>query len=189
MPKVATLNQLHPLDCLFVQAVRVEYGNANWYYDRGYIHYQDGDGCWLDYEHRLVARLAHGLPDRYHVHHIDGVFVNNRADNLLPVTPSDHARIHAGPVIAAELACDWCGSRFVRAVSCIRYDAHYCSRSCSIAGSHRTSIPDAETLFDLMCSVSNWTALGCMFGVSDNAVRKWAKRYKLDLSVCDGRRR
>jgi transposase-like protein len=38
-----------------------------------------------------------------------------------------------------------------------------------------------------MQEIGNWSALGRHFGVSDNAVRKWAKRFGLDLSLCNGR--
>lgn len=42
----------------------------------------------------------------------------------------------------------------------------------------KVSWPTKEELQNLMI-IMNWTALGKKFGVSDNAVRKWAKQYGL----------
>ena len=53
---------------------------------------------------------------------------------------------------------------------------NYCSIAClSISGSsHKTKHPSAEQLQEDLNSMS-WLAIGRKYGVSDNAVRKWAK--------------
>jgi len=54
----------------------------------------------------------------------------------------------------------------------------YCSHNCMHYSRRKGSRPSAEELSSLM-KTTNWTQLGRMFGVSDNAVRKWAKKYEL----------
>ncbi len=49
--------------------------------------------------------------------------------------------------------------------------------------------PSSEALEQLMGEVNHWGALGEMFGVSDNVVRKWAKRSGLGLTICNGRQK
>jgi transposase-like protein len=39
--------------------------------------------------------------------------------------------------------------------------------------------PPKEQLIELMEQKTSWVQMGRMFGVSDNAVRKWAKKYDL----------
>lgn len=39
--------------------------------------------------------------------------------------------------------------------------------------------PSKDELQELIIKFDNWSLLGRMFGVSDNAVRKWAKKYKI----------
>lgn len=41
--------------------------------------------------------------------------------------------------------------------------------------------PSKETLRSLISSKTPWTKIGKMYGVSDNAVRKWAKSYGLEM--------
>ena len=57
------------------------------------------------------------------------------------------------------------------------FGTKYCSVECSRYGSRKVSNrPGKETLRELM-SNNNMCAIGRMFNVSDNAVRKWAKQY------------
>lgn len=200
---VSTLNETYPSDCAFLSLVRAEYADWNWYTAHGYIRYSRSASEWT-HEHQLVARLAYGLPNGSHVHHIDENRTNNRADNLSVLSPAEHARLHFAEyreraVVArhgylpehfgesCKVVCAHCGKTFTRKASHVkRVDSHFCSRACACIASRKADIPDPDTLFGLMVEVSNWCELGRMFGVSDNAVRKWAKRYGLDLSVCNG---
>lgn len=54
----------------------------------------------------------------------------------------------------------------------------YCSRTCSQLSQRKTDRPTKDELQKLV-SETSWTQIGRMYGVSDNAVRKWAKSYKL----------
>ena len=47
-------------------------------------------------EHRLVMEKKHGrfLEPREHVHHIDGSRNNNRVENLIVLSPSEHNKKH-----------------------------------------------------------------------------------------------
>ncbi len=54
----------------------------------------------------------------------------------------------------------------------------FCSNACRGKMQQRVERPDKEILAQLISSMS-WTALGKKYGVSDNAVRKWARAYGL----------
>jgi transcription elongation factor Elf1 len=56
----------------------------------------------------------------------------------------------------------------------------YCSSSCLSFSQRRTVRPSKEELKKLVDDKSiAWTKMGEMFGVSDNAVRKWSRQYGL----------
>ena len=59
------------------------------------------------------------------------------------------------------------------------YEQRYCTRECSHLSQRKTSRPSKSELKKLIDSNFGWTQMGKMFGVSDNAVRKWAKKYGL----------
>lgn len=54
----------------------------------------------------------------------------------------------------------------------------YCSSSCFGLANRKAFRPTKEVLEELI-KTNTWTQLGRMFKVSDNAVRKWAKKYEL----------
>ena len=62
----------------------------------GYFELSTTGGFWL--VHRLVATAFHGPPPSpiHQCHHIDSRRDNTEADNLMWVTPLEHAAIHAG---------------------------------------------------------------------------------------------
>jgi hypothetical protein len=191
MPKVADLNALYPTNCETLLRVRNEYAGWHWYSQHGYIRYHDLTTNQRVYEHKLVAVSAYGcIPDAYQVHHKNEVKTDNRADNLEVLSKSEHRKKHAGQITFVSCTCDVCGKPL--SVNIKHYSKrtnHYCDQVCTHIGQRRASWPDAEQLFTLMQEIRNWRAIGQMFNVSDNAVRKWAKNYNLDLSICDGRRK
>jgi hypothetical protein len=54
----------------------------------------------------------------------------------------------------------------------------FCSPLCASTGRRVVMRPTREQLSEEM-KCSSWIALGNKYGVSDSAVRKWAKRYQL----------
>lgn len=60
-----------------------------------------------------------------------------------------------------------------------RKEQKFCSINCSSISQQRGTRPTKEGLKKLMDEGVSWVAMGRMFKVSDNAVRKWAKKYEL----------
>lgn len=54
----------------------------------------------------------------------------------------------------------------------------YCKSSCAKESQRRVKRPNKQQLAKDIGSLS-WTAIGRKYGVSDNAIRKWAKAYSL----------
>ena len=53
----------------------------------------------------------------------------------------------------------------------------YCSQRCCQLDRHKVIRPSKHELQELMNNRVSFSAMGRAFGVSDNAVRKWAKKY------------
>lgn len=58
------------------------------------------------------------------------------------------------------------------------YGTKYCSVDCCGLGSRKVDRPSKEELAQLL-SCKNWCEIGRMYNVSDNAIRKWAKKYNI----------
>jgi len=58
------------------------------------------------------------------------------------------------------------------------YGTKYCSRKCAGLGSRKTIHPTKEVL-EKMMSEKSFCEIGRIFDVSDNAVRKWARKYDI----------
>jgi len=61
------------------------------------------------------------------------------------------------------------------------YNKYYCSDKCCKLANRKVDRPDKEKLIDIL-RINNWTQVAKIFGVSDNAVRKWAKQYNIDTN-------
>lgn len=187
MPRISTLAESYPTDCEVLLHLRSQYADRVYFTNRGYICYYLDEQC-KPFEHRLVAdQVFGGIPEGYHVHHINGKRFDNRASNLEILSPANHARLHHGDPIVVQCAyCDevievpW--NRIARA------DRVHCSRECRGLSDRRVERPTGEQLSDLIESLRNWCAIGRMYGVSDNAVRKWARAYGIDPKIADGRK-
>jgi hypothetical protein len=130
------------------------------------------------YEHRAVMfeHLGRVLRSDECVHHIDGDKLNNDPANLVVWLSQVHSmRHHVGEEVSVR--CARCGKWFLRSPSGFE-NARYCSNVCRGASQRRVAHPSKQTLKEEMAS-NSWVALGRKYGVSDNAVRKWAKRYGL----------
>lgn len=135
------------------------------------------------YEHILIMEqdLGRSLNKNECVHHLDGNKGNNRLENLLLMTNSTHAKIHKWidrcnipqNSYSESPSCKICNKTLQNK------QKHTCSSKCNNFYKHKKSvIPTKEILMDLI-SKHPFTKIGKMFNVSDNAVRKWCKKYNL----------
>lgn len=127
---------------------------------------------WI-YEHILVASTELGRPLTCgeDVHHLDGNKLNNIPGNLQVLSKSEHARIHR-PVVLSDRNCAVCGSPLRG-----RYKVT-CSVVCKDVYRNK-SVPGVGVLAPLISENTNYEELGRRFHVTGNAVRKWARKYKL----------
>lgn len=148
------------------------------------------------YEHMIVAEklLGRELKDGEVVHHKDENRLNNSLDNLMVFkTKADHSAYHKGCDIVLDgdvyiaihkyegvrrnpkNKCQLCGElKDVQADMCLA-----CHKK-----NQAKNIPPKENLINLICNYS-MCKIGDMFGVSDNAVRKWCKKYGLPFKKKD----
>jgi hypothetical protein len=74
-----------------------------------------------------------------------------------------------------DIECKCCKKMFSTKLP----DQLYCSNGCRSYMDRKVDRPPKEQLIELMEQKTSWVQMGRMFGVSDNAVRKWAKKYDL----------
>ena len=137
-------------------------------------------GCWdgYVYEHIVQAECTIGreLLDNECVHHLDGDPANNHPSNLLVMDRSQHSKLH-----------QWLRGRgtepkrrVVRCLVCGKLltlqQSKYCSAECSNFGSRKVTHPTKEELMADLALMS-MVSVGKKYGVSANAVKKWAKSY------------
>lgn len=143
---------------------------------------------WM-YEHRLEASkmLKRPLKASEHVHHRDEDKTNNNHSNLIVfASNADHMRFHrTGIAYLQEDGAFSTVSVDRRALArkrkrCILCDKpctrKYCSLQCADVGRRKVSRPCKEQL-ELLLQSKSLVATGKIFGVSGNAVKKWAIDY------------
>jgi hypothetical protein len=119
--------------------------------------------------------------------HINGVANDHRLENLRILCPNCNATLstHCGRNLPRERACASCGEPFVPKTMQHRY----CSQKCwGQAASHilsgtkhpemRKVVRPSFPTLKRQVTRGTWTAVGCHYGVSDNAVRKWVRTYE-----------
>lgn len=151
---------------------------------------------WLGYvyEHIVIAErfLGRALLKNEVVHHLDHDRSNNRSTNLLVLDRGQHGKLHAWLAAGAPI----CESGRMNRVNSVKSKVkkpktcavctaslqwkqkQFCSPDCCQLGTRKTERPTAEKL---KCEIEqhSWCELGRRYGVSDNAVRKWARAYGL----------
>jgi hypothetical protein len=123
--------------------------------------------------------------------HVNGVGDDNRLENLRILCPNCAATLDThcarkNRIVREPIECARCAISFVP-----RFDGQrYCSRSC---GSRWLRPPDGHAHLrraerppyeQLVAEVEalGFSAVGRRYGVSDNAIRKWIRRYERELS-------
>ena len=150
----------------------------------GYLYFYDPDhplalqaGSVYLHRHLASVKLGRWLVRGESVHHRDGNIKNNNPGNLDVMSRKEHALLHSslrGHAAREKRACKACGKPFYGKGS----RNLFCSIECSAFSQRRVERPSAEELDRDMKSMS-WLAMGRKYGVSDNAVRKWAAAYGL----------
>lgn len=79
------------------------------------------------------------------------------------------------PKIIHKHVCNVCGSEFFG-----RKSKTFCSRKCARFNYRKSERPNADILKSEIEKYS-WVDLGKKYGVTDNAVKKWARQYKLEI--------
>lgn len=141
------------------------------------------------YEHIVLAEnyIGRNLIDGEVVHHEDRNRSNNSKENLFVFkTNEDHSRYHKtgimipvgdGSYISPKKSskCKFCNEVFYYGD---KRTGKFCSLECSSKSQRKTERPSKEELKEMIDSMT-WVSIGKKYGVSDNAVRKWAKKYEL----------
>jgi very-short-patch-repair endonuclease/transposase-like protein len=76
-----------------------------------------------------------------------------------------------------EKICISCGKKFT-VENGRKKDARYCTRKCTDLGNRKVSRPSKDQLEEDIKNMS-YCAIGRKYNVSDNAVRKWARKYEI----------
>lgn len=141
------------------------------------------------YEHIYLAEKYIGRPieDTEEVHHEDEDRSNNSEDNLFVFkTKGDHIRYHATKIMIpvgdgsyispiVMKSCKNCGKDFEPRV----YAQEYCDKSCAMINKRRVVERLSKEELSVLIQSKSFVEIGRIYGVSDNAVRKWCKSYGL----------
>jgi hypothetical protein len=121
--------------------------------------------------------------------HVNGVADDNRLENLRIVCPNCAATLdtHCGRqnrLTPDDVACARCGTTFTPVYPRQRYCSRYCG---SRAPSSRAARPEHRKVRrppypQLLREIRalGYLGTGRRYGVSDNAIRKWVRRYEQD---------
>lgn len=148
------------------------------------------------YEHIVVAEeyLGRIIRDEEVVHHLNGDRGDNRYCNLLVLEKSQHGKLHAWinsgatglKIVESPIKIRKTEPMFCECCSRTLQDAQerFCSVDCY---SMTVRLVERPTKSELKLDIENmpFTKIGKKYGVSDNAVRKWARQYGLPATLAD----
>lgn len=135
--------------------------------------------------HREVYKAFIGdIPENNIVHHIDHNRLNNNVENLATLTLAENAieqgiynkgiRKNSNNTIDTN-ECRECGTPISRRST-------YCQKHAYLLSGKRykNGLIEKDTLVELLTKENgNFTIVGKELGITDNAVRKWCKKYDL----------
>jgi ferredoxin len=142
------------------------------------------------------GELWRGLPLGLILDHVNGVRDDHRLENLQIVCPNCAATLdtHCGRKNRRdpERTCARCGAQFRPN----RPQQRYCSQACGTRAPRARGVPNVairraerppyEQLLREIAA-SSWSAVGRSYGVSDNAIRKWVRRYEREAAARDSK--
>jgi hypothetical protein len=129
-----------------------------------------------------VGETWRGRPMALILDHVNGIANDNRLENLQIVCPNCAATLDTHCGRNKPRRCRWCEGTFRPSYTQQRYCSHACWRTSDAARAERPDRrrvprPSYEQLLADLAEMS-WVAVGAKYGVSDNAVRKWMRRYE-----------
>ena len=147
------------------------------------------------YEHVyfIEKELGRQLVPGEEVHHLDMNRLNNRLENLIVISESQHAKLHAflrrcgfDKKLSNEHrmnsektnpVCEHCGLT-------LQYkQERFCSIECKCCyEAERNKRPTLDHVYELSKTMSK-EAIGRMYGVTGKAVAKWLAKYHADMST------
>lgn len=127
-------------------------------------------------QNTIVLRLSSAKNNQvHHIHIADDYLLSKRVEDIFHFTiPSFDNYWSKRKEIQYDHTCKICGSKF----SSSRRWQQFCSGKCSSESQRRVNRPSKEQLL-LDISQLSWRSIGRKYGVSDSAVKKWARSYNL----------
>jgi hypothetical protein len=128
-----------------------------------------------------------GRPMALVLDHVNGVWNDNRLENLRILCPNCNATLetHCGRKnrrTRVDRACGHCGEMFAPKYGKQRF----CSRSCGVHhNAPALRLVERPPYKQLMAELAatSYSAVGRKYGVSDNAIRKWVRAYEREGEV------
>lgn len=144
----------------------------------GYMYFIDKDHPLANsqgkvYYHRHIMSLYinRWISRNEIVHHKDKNKQNNSIENLEILSNIEHSKLHNKK--QKIYLCIICGKE-----SNTKHHK-YCSKECYLLDNKSKIKPSKEQLESDIQIIKNWCAIGRKYNVSDNCIRKWARKYNL----------
>jgi hypothetical protein len=143
------------------------------------------------------GEIWRGKPMGLILDHINGIRDDNRLENLRIVCPNCAATLdtHCGrkgkgsPLL--PLQCARCETEFRPRYRGQRYCSRYCGSRWErtgkrLPGARKVERPSHERLLSEI-EKHGYLGVGRIYGVSDNAIRKWIREYEREQAIAEGR--